>query len=321
MIIGKEIIKKCRKKHGKTHTMTDTHLYSLIAMDSPEAVLAEVKLILNLIAPDFDDAPVAAAFTTIVNLFKGNYPGYRACNTEYHDLHHTTDTFLATARLIHGAVLDGETFIDRHISLGLIAALFHDAGYIQDKHDLEGTGAKYTLNHVQRSMDLLECTGVEFGLSKEENAMSRTMILCTDFAADIATIAFPSTKIELIGKILGAADLLAQMADRTYLEKLLFLYREFKEAGMGDYESELDLLRKTVGFYDFIAQRLKTTLDATDRFGSSHFASRWGINANLYHVAIENQRNYLKQILEIQDSDPRDHLKRGCIVDKVRREY
>jgi hypothetical protein len=82
----------------------------------------------------------------------------------------------------------------------------------------------------------------------------------------------------------------------------------------------LDLLQKTLAFYDFIAQRLKTTLDATDRFGNSHFASRWGTHANLYHVAIENQRNYLKQILEMQGSDPRDQLKRSGIVDKVRRE-
>jgi hypothetical protein len=121
--------------------------------------------------------------------------------------------------------------------------------------------------------------------------------------------------------MLGSADLLAQMADRTYLEKLLFLYYEFKEAGIGDYESEVDLLQKTSAFYDFITQRLKTMLDETDRFMSPHFTSRWGIHANLYHVAIAKQRNYLKQILEIQDSDPRDHLRRGGIVDKIRREY
>jgi len=70
-------------------------------------------------------------------------------------LRHTTDTFLAMARMIHGATLEGETFSERHINLGLIAALLHDSGYIQSESDLQGTGAKYTASHVQRSIDFL----------------------------------------------------------------------------------------------------------------------------------------------------------------------
>ncbi len=301
--------------------MNDKQLYNLIPMDSPEDVLNEVIVILNLISPDFDVIPVTSAFNMTVTLYRGKYPGYRSCNTEYHDLRHTTDTFLAMARLIHGAVLDGETFTDRHIALGLITALFHDAGYIQEEHDKDGTGSKYTANHVQRSIDFLERHGSELGLSYEEITEGLTIILCTDLTVDISTVEFSSAEVELFGKMLGSADLLAQMADRTYLEKLLFLYYEFKEAGISGYESEVDLLQKTLAFYDFITQRLKTTLDATDRFMDSHFTSRWGTHSNLYRVAIAKQRNYLKQILEIQDSDPRDHLKRGGIVDKIRREF
>jgi hypothetical protein len=301
--------------------MDDRQLSDLILTNSPNFVLEEVQLILDLISPNFDSVPVTSAFNMAVSLYRGTYPGYQACNTEYHDLRHITDTFLAMARLIHGAVLDGETFTDRHIVLGLTTVLLHDAGYIQDEYDMEGTGSKYTAIHVQRSIDFLERHGLEFELSYEEITKGHSIILCTDLAVDISTIAFTSPKVELLGKMLGSADLLAQMADRTYLEKLLFLYYEFKEAGFGDYESELDLLRKTIAFYDFIAQRLKTALGATDRFMNSHFASRWEIHVNLYHVAIERQRAYLRQILEIPDSDPRDHLKRGGIVDKVQREY
>ena len=217
--------------------MSSRQLYDLIMMNSPEAVLDEVQYILRLISSDFDTKLVTSAFNTTVNLYNGDYPGYRACNTEYHDLRHTTNTVLAMARLVHGAVLDGESFLDRHISLSLVAALFHDAGYIQEEHDTEGTGAKYTESHVIRSMDFLENTGAELGLSKEEIAAGRSMIICSDPALDLSTIAFPSSQIELLGRILGAADLLAQMADRTYLEKLLFLYREFKEANVGGFDS------------------------------------------------------------------------------------
>ena len=296
-------------------------LYNLIPMDSPQAVLCEVIEMYDLILPDFDAAPVTSAFNTTVALYKGNFPGYRSCNTKYHDLRHTTDTFLAMARLIHGAILDGEIFTDRLIILGLITALLHDAGYIQKEHDKDGTGSKYTANHVQRSMDFLERHGSKLGLSHEEITEGRAIILCTDLAVDISTIVFTSAKVELLGKKLGSADLLAQMADRTYLEKLLFLYHEFKEGGIGDYIDEVDLLRKTLAFYDFMYQRLKTTLAETDRFMTPHFTSRWKIHANLYHVAIAKQRDYLKHILEIKNSDPRDHLRRGGIVDKIRREY
>jgi hypothetical protein len=311
-----------RRRRSTDDRITDARqLSSLVQMDSPQAVLDEVQIILELISPGYNVALVTSTFISTVRLYEGSYPGYRACNTEYHDLHHITDTFLAMARLIHGVVIDGGAFTDRQIDLGLIAALLHDAGYIQEEHDREGTGSKYTTSHVQRSMGFLKRYGAEHGLSNEEIAAGRTMILCTDLAVDISTIVFPSTKVELLGKMLGAADLMAQMADRTYLEKLLFLYYEFREAEVGDYESEVDFLRKTIGFYDFIAQRLETTLDASDRFIVSHLASRWDIRANLYQEAIERQKNYLQQILNMPDSDPRDNLKRGQIVDKVRRKY
>ncbi|MEE8553958.1 MAG: hypothetical protein V3S72_11715 [Desulfobacterales bacterium] len=310
-----------QKISNKVTVMNVTQLSDLVKMDSPEAVLEEVLIILDLISPNYNTAPVTSAFTSTVNLFNGSYPGYRACNTEYHDLHHTTDTFLAMARLIHGAVIEGYSFSVRLITLGLIAALLHDAGFVQEEHDREGTGAKYTTIHVQRSMNFLELHGAEYGLSDEEIASDLFMILCTNLAVDISNIMFPSSKVELLGKILGVADLLAQMADRTYLEKLLFLYHELREAKVSDYESEEDFLRKTVGFYDFIAQRFETVLDATDRFMSLHLTSRWDIQEDLYHESIEKQKKYLQQILEITDSDPLGNLRRGGIVDKVRQKY
>ena len=114
---------------------------------------------------------------------------------------------------------------------------------------------------------------------------------------------------------------MAQMADRMYLEKLLFLYYEFREGEVGDYKSKVDLLRKTIGFFDFIDHRLKSVLGATHRFVSPHFASRWGIHSDMYGEAIEKQKIYLKQILGISDTDPLDYLRREGIVDRVRKKY
>ncbi|UCF57627.1 MAG: HD domain-containing protein [Deltaproteobacteria bacterium] len=301
--------------------MNNRQLYDLIDTQSPKAVLDEVRIILDLISPDFDHVPVTSSFNTIVSLFEGRHPGFKACNTEYHNLQHTTDTFLAMARLLHGAQLNGETFTERHITLGLIAALFHDAGFIQEVRDREGTGAKYTINHEERSADLLERFGADYGLSKDEIAASRIMILCTDISIDTSTMTFPSAEMEFLSKILTASDLMAQMADRSYLEKLLFLYHEFKEANVGGYQSDLDLLKKTVTFYEFVTERLESILEKLDKFSTSHFASRWNINANLYQEAIDRQKNYLQQILDSPNSDPRDQLKRAGIVRKFREKY
>ena len=207
------------------------------------------------------------------------------------------------------------------ITLGLITALLHDAGYIQEKHDKEGTGAKYTVHHEHRSAHLLERFGSEFGLSEEELAMGRMMILGTDINIDLSTLTFPSDQVQLLCQMLTASDLMAQMADRSYLEKLLFLYHEFKEANVSGYESEIDLLKKTVAFYQLVEKRLETILDKADRFMTSHFVSRWNIHSNLYEEAMERQKNYLQQILNIPDSDPREQLRRGGIVEKVREKY
>jgi hypothetical protein len=225
------------------------------------------------------------------------------------------------SRLSHGAILEGNKLTHRGIVLGLIATLLHDTGYIQDTSDPEGSGAKYTAQHVRRSMDFLEQHASDHGLYGEDVKDGMDMILCTDLSVDIAKIEFSSKEIEILGKMLGAADLLAQMADRTYLCKLLFLYHEFREGKVGEYESEVDLLKKTVGFFDFIGHRLETALDATYRFMTSHFAERWGIKEDMYGAAIKRQKAYLKQILEMSDVDPRDYLRREGIVEMVRKKY
>jgi len=223
--------------------MRTTKLSDLLRTDSPEAVLGEAEQILGLIAPAFDCDPVRKAFAACRSLYAGTYPGYRACNTDYHNFQHITDTFLAMVRLIHGATLHGKSFSERSVVLGLIAVLFHDAGYIQELYDSQGTGAKHTPVHVRRSMAFLKRHGPGCGLTANEADACCAMILCTDLDVDLATIQFPYADVALLGKVLAAADLLAQMADRTYLEKLVFLYEEFREGQVSGYRNELDLLR------------------------------------------------------------------------------
>ena len=303
------------------HHIPRIKLYDLVDIYSPEAVLEEVQFILALISEDYDTAPVTCAFDMVVNVFAGNHPQYRACNTHYHDLRHTTDAFLAMTRLLHGALLSGEPLEESQITSSLVAALFHDTGYIQERGDTEGTGAKFSSTHAERSADFLERHGSECNLNEQQVAEGRIMILCTDVSQDIGNISFPSQKVEFLGRMLNAADILGQMSDRTYLEKLLFLYHEYKEGNVGDYESEADLLRRTVDFYAFIDKRLQPIIKRANRYMVSHLTSRWNIKANLYTEAIEGQRKYLERILSIPNVDPRDHLHRYAIIRKVRSIY
>ncbi|MBN2033263.1 MAG: hypothetical protein JW836_08305 [Deltaproteobacteria bacterium] len=298
--------------------LNDIKLHDLVEIEEPEAVFEEVAIILQLISPGFDLKRVGSAFRIILRIYRGHHALYRACTTRYHDLRHTTDAFLATARLAHGAILSKEDLLDRDIIVALVAALFHDTGYIQDKSDSEGTGAKFTLYHVQRSMDFLSRHGPEIGLSTEEITDGATMILYTDIKSALPSSLKPSPTVELLGRLLNAVDLMGQMADRVYLEKLIFLYHEYKEGHVGEYESEVDLIRKTPAFMDYVNQRIAPVSDLVNRFMTAHFSSRWGVSANLYKEAIERQKEYLQKILADPDADPRESLNRYGLAKNTR---
>jgi len=296
--------------------MRDLAYQELFPINSPHIVFKEVLEILNLISQKVEIQQVRRVFGLVESLYQGTYPGYKACSTGYHDYRHALDTLLAMSRLIHGAWVDEVSFSERHIYLGMVSAILHDVGYIQDASDRKGTGAKYTIGHEQRSMDFLSRHGTEFGLSTEEIALGRTLIFCTDLDVDISAVPFQSAQIEQLGRMLSAADLMAQLADRFYLEKLLFLYKEHTEAGLGDHQSELSFLHKAVEFYDIFEQRLKTTLSKANEYMQLHFASKWNIDKSLYRILINDQKNKLLMILKTS-TDPVNHLRNGQMFHKI----
>jgi hypothetical protein len=296
-------------------------LSTLVKMESPEAVHKEALHILKMINPEFDADRIGRIFKFTVDLYSGQLPEYKACNTDYHNLRHITDTYLAMARLLHGAQLNDARFSEREIVLGLISALMHDTGMIQEASDMDGTGAKHTQDHVKLSMEFVEKHAESLFLASQEVTDMRDMILCTDLMADITSINFSSPKVELLGKILGTADLIAQMADRTYLEKLLFLYHEFREAEMGDFKNEVDFLYQTLNFFDISYKRFRDTLDDVSRFVVPHFEARWDISENLYILSVNNQRKYLEKIMADKKISVYQELKRDNIVQKVRDKF
>lgn len=286
----------------------------LVLMDDPRAVFNEVCRIVSVTNARLDLAFLSAVFEDILKLFRGDYPGYQKCNTCYHDLKHTTDSLLAMARLIHGASVNGLTLPDRDVLLGLGATLFHDTGYIQKESDLDGTGAKYTIIHVERSVAFMEKYFAASGFSYRDFDYCRCCVQCTGLQTKIGEIQFESAYNREVGCMLGTADLLGQMGDRTYLERLPFLYREFKEAEVPGFESELDLLRKTPAFWELTKQRFVEELGNVDRHMRDHFLARWGLDRDLYREKIEGNIAYLKFILENHVSEYWKYLRRAGLM-------
>ncbi len=160
--------------------------------------------------------------------------------------------------------------------------------------------------------------GRQHGFTPDDITACQTMICCTDLDADFDTIMWPSRDVELLGKMLAAADLLAQMADRAHLEKLFYLYQEFQEGLVSGYNSAEDLLRKTMDFHSIADDRFKNKLENTDRFMAAHFMQRWGIQDDLYRLAIDNEKAYLHTIMRHEDQDISSRLRRKGIVKKIR---
>lgn len=301
--------------------MADIQLANLVQMESPQAVLDEAITVVALFSADTDPLAIRSAFDQTVSLYQGDWEHTKGCNTDYHDLKHVTDCFLALVRLFHGAEQTGISFSPRQVHQGLVAALLHDTGYLQNSEDNEGTGAKYTAYHVRRSMDFLQQHFAAFGLQESEIHASLAMIHCTDLNCDPASVPFPDKTTEQIGKMLATADILAQMADRTYLEKLLFLFYELDEARIEDFEDEFDLMHQSKDFYIRMADRFETQLSSSNRFMVHHFKARWKTDEDLYQRAIDNQRAYLTNILMAVGDDPRDQLRRSRIVEAVKNKY
>jgi hypothetical protein len=236
----------------------------------------------------------------------------------YHDLSHTMHCFLLMARLMHGAYVNGIIFKKREVALGLISALMHDTGYIPSAKDTVGTGGKFTLVHIERSIEFMEKYFKKNRFSLSDYTFCRDCLRCTGTNVIIKQIKFESHEHEMVGKILGTADLIGQMADRDYLEKLLFLYEEFEEGGVSIFNDELDLLKATPDFWEFTKQRFVTEYGNVDRYLRDHFRIRWGIDRNLDREAIEQNIKYLNFILKYHENDYRRYLSRDGIKDIIR---
>ena len=295
----------------------DFQLAQLVDSRDPAELFAEVERLHALHYGEASAGRLEREYRETRRLFEGNFPGYRACNAEYHDLRHTLSVVLAAARLADGYNLKNGP-LPEPLALNLLAASFlHDAGYIQEGWDTEGTGAKHARRHEERSIAFIQRHHGAFGIEGADLELIVCFIRATDLKQPFAQIPFVDDQERSAAAILGTADLIGQMSDRDYLEKLLFLYYEFREAGIPGFQTEYDVLRKTGDFYLLTRQRLKQSYLNLYALARLHFRERHGIDANLYMIAISRQLNYLRRIIRDETTNFRTKLKRG---DPERRE-
>src|SRR5262249_53928863 len=167
-------------------------------------------------------AAIEQIFRDLDRLYRGRFPGFHACDTPYHDIQHVLDVTLAMVRLMDGherMEARSERFGAALFRLGVVTALFHDAGYVRRQEDTEHrNGAELTLTHVSRGARFLRSYLPSIGMGDMADAAA-ALIHFTGYEVPVAEIAVPTPRYRRLGWLLGSADIIAQMADRCYLEK------------------------------------------------------------------------------------------------------
>ena len=265
-------------------------------------VRAEAEAVYGEMYPDGDRKFVARAFDWAEQCFNGRYDDFLPIDARYHDWEHTMQGTLCLVRLLRGRHRAGaKPELPRRIfDLGLLAILFHDTGYLKRKTDEQGSGAKYTAVHVSRSTSFAAEFLARQGYAPTDIQAIQNMIRCTGVNANLSAIPFQSEMERMMGYALGTADLLGQMADSAYVEKLPVLYQEFAEAsrfdpshaeGLREFASADDLIRKTPAFWrDYVVPRINNDFEKLYTFlnvpypgGQNAYVE--GVEANIERLA------------------------------------
>src|SRR5437763_16389337 len=167
-------------------------MYPTVVTKDPTAVEVEVQSAYLAIFPDGDRLFVPRVFGWAIECFTGSYKDYQAVDARYHDFEHTLQGTLCMARLLLGRHLAGAKpkLTPRMFQLGLLAILLHDTGYLKKRADTIGTGAKYTVTHVTRSVQFAGQMLEEKGLPIKEIRMVQNMIRCTGVNVNLSLIPF-----------------------------------------------------------------------------------------------------------------------------------
>src|ERR1700731_437714 len=289
----------------------DYDVANSVQVSSTAAVTAAVRELFTTAWPTESFDKVGVAFEDFDKLFTGRMPGYHGVDTLYHDRQHSLDMTLAMARLLVGYERTVESrlrFGGERGAMALVTSLFHDAGYIREFDDRKhSNGAEFTLYHVTRSARFLARFLPSIGMDAWVPIATR-IVHFTGYEIKLDQIQLSDPRDRKLGHLLGTADLIAQMADRCYLEKCRDrLYPEFVLGGIAAvpgnngalqvrYSSGLDLLRQTPRFArETRAVRLEGEFEHAYRYLEVLFDGK-----NPYIEAIDRNLGFLDRVLRTE---------------------
>ncbi len=260
--------------------------------------LEEIVSLSSAICPSADCQLIRSIYNDMASFFSGSHPLFQKNTLQYHNLRHTQMVALATVRLFHGLHCNKTHINAETLTKGLLSAYFHDTGMLLLEGDSATSGTEYIVNHEERSSLFLRhyIDRKELGQNISEDCA--TIICYTNLSLNPTTFAAHSHETQLAGQVVGSADILAQMADRYYLEALPTLHEELKANKTYQYASALELMIHTANFYHtIILNRLKHTFSNISQSMRTHFRERHKIDRDLYTENINKNINYLEQII------------------------
>lgn len=260
--------------------------------------LDEILLLAESISPSINIKLIEEVHHDLAAFFSGLHPDFQKNNLPYHNLRHTQMVVLATIRLFHGLHCNGTPISADMLRKGMLAAYFHDTGMLLEEGDPAASGTQYIAGHEARSILFLKNYAIEKGLGDDIARDCAIIINYTKLNSDPATFDYHTHEVQLVGQVVGSADILAQMADRYYLECLPLLYNEQEAGGITRHRSALELMEHTANFYQNVAlKRLVTTFSNTSTAMRTHFRERYNVDRNLYMENIDKNIAYLRNII------------------------
>lgn len=277
--------------------MKNIDLTQIFSTGKNECSFDECKSLTQDFCTDIDQDLLEHVYVDIHDMFHGQYPGFGVFNAKYHDFHHTCATTLATTRLFHGLIIDGWDIFPTTIEQGVLSALFHDIGWLPCDDEHMGAHAPSFDNHEERSISFMHHYLQQKGFSTEYRSDCANIIRCTNLEVKPDMLDFRDESTKLGGYAVGSADLLAQMADRCYLERLPFLFREQGYSTQLHYDTPGEMLQRTAEFYSrTVTERLEGTFQSVYKSMRSHFRDRWQLDRDLYSENILKNIQYLKKV-------------------------
>ena len=295
--------------------MENRELAEIFRTGKNEHWFEECRRIFAEIYPEMNLDFLEQVHDDVRDIFLGQYPGFQVSLSKYHNFYHTCSTGLAVARLFHGLILEGETISRTTLEQGVVSALFHDIGWLPRKNSPEQSDEELHGKHEERSIRFMTQYLQQKGCSSDYCDACGVMIQCTNLTVQPETLAFKDDANRLGGYVVGSADILALMADRCYLEKLPFLYREQQYSKQFKFETPFELLQRTAEFYSItVMERLEITFNNVYKAMRSHFRKRWQLNEDLYSENILKNLDYLKKVISECENEF------WCVEKKLRRD-